>query len=232
MGTDLGLSCPSGGDWYICQGTKTEFVGCCTRNPCADGSGLCEDSRLRAASFSMTQYAKIPSLACDDNHPRPGFKPPLWYTCINPTPPFLGCCYSNPCGDGCPQVNISAARLPDEASTREIFLTNSNAKQDSQKSSKLSGGAIAGIVIGAVAVIAVLIGAYWFLRRKKQSKTSLENVPQSAGGIEQSEYKGSPNPGYSPHPCKKWLFGTLLVKAHANSRSCSRSISSLRLRLP
>lgn len=206
MGSDLGLSCPYGGDFYICQGAKIEFVGCCTSNPCSDGSGSCIKEKLRPSSFSMTQYAKIPSLGCDDSQPRPELKPPLWYTCIAPTPPFMGCCFSNPCGDGCPQVNVSAARLPDEATTRQMFLTNANVSQDTQSSNKLSGGAIAGIVVGAIAVIVALAGAYWFMRRKKQRKTAGEPVPLSSADMQHSEYTGSSIPNYSPHPCKN---GTL-----------------------
>ncbi|CAD0109001.1 unnamed protein product [Aureobasidium uvarum] len=38
------------------------------------------------------------------------------------------------------------------------------------KSSGISGGAIAGIVIGVLAIIAILAGALWFMRRKKQQK--------------------------------------------------------------
>ena len=232
MASDLGLSCPRGGEWYICQGTKIEFVGCCTIDPCADGSGECAEANLLPASFSMNQYSKIPSLGCAPST-KPGYKQPLWWTCIAPVPPFMGCCHSNPCTDGCPEGNLSAARLPYEPSTREMFLTNANANVEPEKSSKLSSGAIAGIVVGAIAVIVALIGAYWFLRRKKQKKTAVENVPQTtdANGIQVSSYnKDSPNPNYSPHPCKNGSYSGIL-RRHANSRPCSRSIPSLWLRL-
>ncbi|KAH0403909.1 acid protease, partial [Aureobasidium melanogenum] len=54
---------------------------------------------------------------------------------------------------------------------RTIFSPDSKFSFDGNgKSSGISGGAIAGIVIGVIAVIAILAAALWFLRRKKQQK--------------------------------------------------------------
>ncbi|ROW11344.1 hypothetical protein VMCG_01044 [Cytospora schulzeri] len=47
----LGLSCPNGGEFYVCQNSEIQFLGCCASDPCADGSGSCPKSDLRYSSF-------------------------------------------------------------------------------------------------------------------------------------------------------------------------------------
>ncbi|KAK3321907.1 hypothetical protein B0H66DRAFT_183068 [Apodospora peruviana] len=195
----LGLTCPSGGAFYICQDTKVEFIGCCTTNPCGDGSGNCPTERLRPASFSSVQYSKIPLEDCDDSEPGAGT--PLWYTCSATKPPFMGCCRSNPCAHGsCPDGNLTAAKLNADPTLRQQFIDNAGVS--TSKNNKLGGGAIAGIVIGVIAGIAIILGALWFLRRRANQKRAAEaHKPSSADGMHSQDYKaGSPNPNYSPHP--------------------------------
>ncbi|KAG7149052.1 hypothetical protein HYQ46_002055 [Verticillium longisporum] len=142
----LGLSCPEGGHFYICEGDATEFIGCCNSNPCGDNDGNCPTSDLRVSSFSSDRYANIPAQSCDDAR---GAR--IWWTCRDNKPPFLGCCASNPCGEGCPQDHLIAAVLGG--------------------SSGLSSGAIAGIAIGAAAGIAILAVIIWAcFRRARKSR--------------------------------------------------------------
>lgn len=198
MTNPLGLSCPRGGDWYICQGTKVEFVGCCTINPCSDGSGSCPEGRLRPASFSSSKYSKIPALACDDSQIRKNVPEPFWYTCAAINPPFLGCCYSNPCAAGsCPDVNLTAARLTDEPQIRADFLRDAGVTTEESKG--LSGGAIAGIVVGVVAALALIIGGWWYMRRKKQ-RLAAEKTPLASDGLQASPNPNSSHFSHSPHP--------------------------------
>ncbi|KAF3354168.1 3-hydroxy-3-methylglutaryl-coenzyme A reductase [Verticillium dahliae VDG1] len=112
----LGLSCPEGGHFYICEGDATEFIGCCNSNPCGDNDGNCPTSDLRVSSFSSNRYANIPAQSCDDAR---GAR--IWWTCRDNKPPFLGCCASNPCGEGCPQDHLIAAVLPEMASQSPPF---------------------------------------------------------------------------------------------------------------
>ncbi|KAI0437617.1 hypothetical protein F4803DRAFT_565905 [Xylaria telfairii] len=111
----LGLSCPSGGDFYICQESKARFLGCCGIDPCDDG---CPSSALYSASFDPSKHYTISAQSCVTGSSA------LWYTCVN-GPTFLGCCTSNPCNNEgvCPDENLAGARLADDPSRASAFLT-------------------------------------------------------------------------------------------------------------
>lgn len=163
----FGLSCPNGGDFHICENTKREFIGCCTTDPCSDGSGLCETTNLRAASFSESSYLDIQPQSCDstggDNH---------FYTCTANDPPFIGCCTINPCVNmTCPSANLRAAVLSSDHDDRASFLSPSTSPHGGKSSASakpglngLSSGAVAGIVVSIV-ILLVLIGGFVLWRR-------------------------------------------------------------------
>lgn len=170
--TALGLSCPSGGTFHVCQDSDVEFLGCCTTDPCSAG-GVCPEGDLRNASFSFDQYHDIPPQACSNSNA-------LWYTCQGINPPFMGCCSVNPCSKGmCPEADLYPAKLSSNSASRSVFLTaatsTSTAAPASQSGISLSPGAIAGISIGAVAlVLAVIVSCVyifkrgWYARRKTE----------------------------------------------------------------
>ncbi|KAI3337560.1 hypothetical protein HD806DRAFT_43456 [Xylariaceae sp. AK1471] len=124
----LGLSCPSGGDFYICQGSETRFLGCCDIDPC-DENG-CPSSAVHPASFNANRYSEIPAESCASSS-----KPSLWYTCTN-GPTFLGCCSSNPCNNEgvCPEDDLVGAALDDDPSKASVFLTIATATSTSSPS--------------------------------------------------------------------------------------------------
>lgn len=165
----FGLSCPNGGDFHICENTKREFIGCCTMDPCADGSGLCEKANLRAASFSESSYLGIPPQSCDstggDDH---------FYTCTANDPPFLGCCTINPCVNmTCPSANLRAAVLSSDHDDRASFLSPSTSPSGGKStpaekpdSDGLSPEAITGIVIGIIVFVVLVAGLV--LQRRRQ----------------------------------------------------------------
>lgn len=115
----LGLRCPNGGEFYVCQNNATEFVGCCDIDPCADGSGECLEPNLRAASFASDRYDEIAAQGCSSDK-----ADAQWYTCGHTEPPFLGCCAGiNPCAFGsCPPANIVPARLSSNDQDRGVFV--------------------------------------------------------------------------------------------------------------
>ncbi|KAI5457035.1 hypothetical protein BGZ63DRAFT_82491 [Mariannaea sp. PMI_226] len=184
-----GLNCPEGGDVYICEGKATEFVGCCTSDPCSDGAG-CPAKHLRTLTFNQDKYTSIPALSCDSS----GGKEGLWYSCAFTNPPFLGCCDVNACGDkaqqGCPPGHLVAGLLSTNAKIRAKFLspdnmsesqttptilsTSSSASSASTKTTSsaaatsssashsgggLSTGAIVGIAVGVAGVFLLIVGA-------------------------------------------------------------------------
>ncbi|KAI1752869.1 hypothetical protein F4782DRAFT_104127 [Xylaria castorea] len=116
----LGLSCPFGGSFYVCQGSKIEFLGCCDVDPC---SSECPSSALHPASFNTSRYHEISAQSCVGSA-----SPSLWYTCIN-GPGFLGCCASNPCDNEgvCREDDLLGARLADDPKSASVFLTATTA---------------------------------------------------------------------------------------------------------
>ncbi|KAI0969326.1 hypothetical protein F4678DRAFT_440073 [Xylaria arbuscula] len=115
----LGLSCQSSGDFYICQDSKTQFLGCCEIDPCGSKGGLCPSSALSPSKFAPLKYNEIKPQSCTSST-----KNALWYTCTN-GPTFLGCCASNPCNnDGvCPGDDLVGAVLNSDKSDASVFLT-------------------------------------------------------------------------------------------------------------
>lgn len=114
--SQLGLACPSGGDFYICQGNSTQFLGCCASDPCEDGKGTCPQNDLRTSSFDNSSYNDIFPQNCASSAGE-------WYTCSTLDTPFLGCCSTNACEDGCSTKDLVAAELSDSKASAAIFKT-------------------------------------------------------------------------------------------------------------
>jgi hypothetical protein len=110
----FGFSCPSGGQFYVCEGNTTEFLGCCNSNPCLN-DGVCPDDDLRVATFTKDRYEDLPREDCASGSEA------LWYTCAFNTPPFMGCCVDNPCatGEGCAAKDLRPAFLAPEGAKDE-----------------------------------------------------------------------------------------------------------------
>jgi hypothetical protein len=165
----FGLSCPSGGKFYICQSqqdqSKPDFIGCCAEDPCS--TGKCPSASLQPASFSESAYEKLPRQDCDD--PR---SVNAWYTClIDGKAPFMGCCSVNPCSVGsCPRANLLPAKLSSNPADRTRFLNPSGTSNtpvpspspsnpsDINGKGGLGAGTIAGIAVGAAVLVVMVIG--------------------------------------------------------------------------
>lgn len=206
-------SCPQGGDWAACN-FGSRFVGCCLEASaaCVDG---CSQENLKPASFLKERYLDIPGSTCP--------KGSEWYTCASTTPTFLGCCTSNPCTqNGCPSKDLRAANLsmseaeaglysaiPDPAATQTpstslspsstsstTLLAGSSAISELSPSSTshTSIGAVAGGIVGGIAVIALLAALALFLirrrRRQRHSSTAIA-PPDSDKETPASSFQGS-----------------------------------------
>lgn len=189
------LSCPDGGALYVCEGLRTEFVGCCTVDACAL-QGSCPMADVRPMSFSQDLYQELPPLECVDNAS-------LWYTCKFTPPPFAGCCRSNPCVDFfCPQENLTQAELTSDETNRRLFLSSplpgatqtptvtagsdqtvtppvSDANVEEGGGGGLSAGAIAGIAVGVFVALLVLLAILmwrcgWIISLRRRTKNVVE----------------------------------------------------------
>lgn len=130
--TDLGLTCPQSGKFYICEDKPNRFVGCCTIDPCSTKDGLCPDNDVRPASFDPDAYDQILAQQCVD----PGF---LWYTCRDSSPPFMGCCSQMGCEDhGCPVNKVGVATLSSNAKQAAPFLSSDASSSTSSSSTTSS----------------------------------------------------------------------------------------------
>ncbi|KAL8371573.1 hypothetical protein RB595_001391 [Gaeumannomyces hyphopodioides] len=184
----FGLTCPDEGKFYVCEKATVQFIGCCTSDPCADGSGKCPQANLRKSNFSPSEYHSLPEQDCD-GYPRDK----NWYTCAGSR--FMGCCATNPCSpNSCPNDKLLPAKLSDKTINRNLFLnpTSSgvptstasnpatgtalpNTPEVQQQNNGLSTGAIAGIAVGVgllfIILIAVLTYKFgWSAGKRKERK--------------------------------------------------------------
>lgn len=232
----FGLSCPSGGNFYVCQGNATEFIGCCTTNPCADGSGKCPTADLRTSSFSADSYEDLPRQDCDDSR---SFN--IWYTCKFNQPPFVGCCNTNPCAEGsCPREDLVPAKLSGDTNLREAFLSptvsgssaSSTATAESQiqvtHNGGLSAGAIAGIVAGAAVVVILVVGVLMYrcgfnARWRRERKADWPLMAGYDGETGDMAAMSSPFSGMSPP--RAIHFKDKRHEAHIHAGSCSSGMT-------
>lgn len=189
-----GLSCPSGGSFYICGATDLRFVGCCDHDPCtAEANGQCEGDALHPASFSSTNYVDIPAQSCAEPYDEQ-----KWWTCQNAKPPFLGCCRSNPCNAGCPDADLLPSRLSDNATNAEPFLVSATTESPLESSSGAAEpaatgsptGLIVGVTMGGIVILLAGIGAFLWRKRQKEKQQAVsaedgnQNQPQTpVGGV-------------------------------------------------
>ncbi|KAI1140475.1 hypothetical protein F5Y05DRAFT_378588 [Hypoxylon sp. FL0543] len=119
---EYGLSCPSGGSFYICTSSQVRFLGCCETDPCSNG-GECGADALRPASYVSYPGSHQSCAAPYDEGD--------WYTCDFATPKFMGCCTRDPCNEGCPDENLVPARLDDDDSIAAPFLLPPSSSSES-----------------------------------------------------------------------------------------------------
>ncbi|KAJ4011980.1 hypothetical protein NW752_004374 [Fusarium irregulare] len=114
---DLGVTCPSGSNFYICRNDPNQFIGCCAINPCGTRKGLCPDQHLKAATFDKAYEEYILPQACINDN-----VDVAWHACSWSTSSFMGCCAVDPCNGGCPARQLRAAKLSDDSRNAECFL--------------------------------------------------------------------------------------------------------------
>lgn len=221
----FGLTCPDEGKFYVCEKAKVQFIGCCTSDPCADGSGKCPKANLRRSNFSPSEYQSLPEQDCD-GYPRDK----NWFTCAGSR--FMGCCLDNPCSpSSCPTDKLLPAKLSDKTINRNLFLNpttsgatasptsagsstgtalaNTPGVQQQQQHSGLSTGAIAGIAIGVsllfILLIALLMYKFGWSAGKRRERKKAPVLPHMT------------RPDYDPNePAPCYDSGNKNAAGHAN----------------
>ncbi|KAI1116576.1 hypothetical protein F5Y14DRAFT_407244, partial [Nemania sp. NC0429] len=211
--TKFGLSCPSGGDFYICADAPTRFIGCCGIDPCSDAlGGDCPRDQLFDASFSASSGDDFLGQACGAS--APGSVTPgghnrgggygLWYTCSKTRPPFLGCCSNDPCNlQGCLDGNLVPAVLSGDSRNASLFelpkttsstspalSTATSNTGEGGDSAKLEVGPIIGITLAGVVVLLLLVGSYLWVRRRERKYMTLERQREQGRGYRSSKGTG------------------------------------------
>jgi hypothetical protein len=118
-GGSVSPSCPSGGTWFICVSSPSQFVGCCKSDPCKSSSG-CPAQDLTAASFEPAAHGTFPDQSCPAGQGN-------FYTCTFEglgKAPFIGCCRTNAClQGGCPAADLGMAALATNSAQSQPFIT-------------------------------------------------------------------------------------------------------------
>ncbi len=116
--SSIAASCPLNVTFYACDFGE-RFLGCCKNgspaNICTNG---CPQEDLLPATFEEEYYDYVTRAACTTGD---------WWSCANISPPFLGCCLSNPCLGGCPPSNLTAAIFSQNQTDNPLYSAISDA---------------------------------------------------------------------------------------------------------
>lgn len=165
------------------------FQGCCASNPCAQGSCPIKDLRPAGIPAAGIVSTNEPNTQCPSTS--------QWYTCLSTTPTsFQGCCKSNPCQqNGCPTQDLEAAQfkvIPGASSTLQSSTQSSTATSTPTHTSTSAAvqpnitaehsnntPIIAGVVVGGVVLIALIICGFLFLKSRRKKEKNAKRDPSA-----------------------------------------------------
>lgn len=182
----IAASCPLNVTFYACDFGE-RFLGCCENGSPADTcTNGCPQKDLLPATFEKEYYDYVTKAACTTGN---------WWSCTNTSPPFLGCCLSNPCLSGCPPSDLTAAIFSQNQTDNPLYsaipdvpamissTTSSSASTAASSTSGHTTGAVhaamssvpnhstseiaGGVVGGIVAMAGIFVGALLLYRRLK-----------------------------------------------------------------
>ena len=111
----IAATCPLNVTFYACEFGE-RFLGCCANGSPADTCITgCPQEDLLPASFEKEYYAYTTNAACTQGS---------WWSCEDTSPPFLGCCLSNPCLSGCPATDLRAAIFSPNQTDNPLYSAN------------------------------------------------------------------------------------------------------------
>jgi hypothetical protein len=169
----LNMNCPSGGTFSICtQEGSSNFIGCCEfPNPCESG---CPDSQIQPTSFNASFFGSVPDQNCEAGA--------LFYQCAETSPPFWGCCKSNPCTqNNCPHTDLSPATISSNPANYSVYLgslTNSNspspaASGTTMSTRRSSPTLIISATLGSIILLCITVAVLFIIRRRRSLKNKI-----------------------------------------------------------
>ena len=206
----IAATCPLNVTFYACDFGE-RFLGCCANGSPADTCTTgCPQEDLLPASFEKEYYDYTTSAACTQGS---------WWSCENTSPPFLGCCLSNPCLSGCPATDLRAAIFSPNQTDNPLYSANldasiaassttssSTSKAASSTSIHATGAVhstvnspspihknptkeIVGAVTGGIVALGFIFIVVLLLYRRLRSQRKMG--PHSTGRIESGSIKGT-----------------------------------------
>lgn len=125
----IAATCPLNVTFYACDFGK-RFLGCCENSSPADTcTNGCPQEDLLPASFEKEYFDYITRAACTRG---------IWWSCANTSPPFLGCCLSNPCLGGCPPGDLTAAIFSQNQTNNPLYSAIPDASNIASSSTSTS----------------------------------------------------------------------------------------------
>jgi hypothetical protein len=124
MAAPINPGCPAGGTWYACDAADppSQFIGCCRVDAC-QSNDACPGPELAPASFDPASEGTFADQNCTQYAAAGGRPPARFYTCALTSPPFMGCCRSDPCAHGgCPAADLVQAVLAEDRGAAWGFL--------------------------------------------------------------------------------------------------------------
>ncbi|KAK0702686.1 hypothetical protein B0H67DRAFT_594940 [Lasiosphaeris hirsuta] len=182
----LEISCHYGGSFFVCDHNTTEFVMCCTINPCAGGQGLCLPDSLYNVSFPQQRFDDIPRLEYARERT-------FWYIYNFTSPPFLGCCKKDACITSYEKTALLPAKLGNDIAARNAFPNDSGtspapAESPATPTPQVPAGALSSpvtavITLGSTAFVAIIAASMYAWGRHRgrkaqsRSETATERIP-------------------------------------------------------
>ncbi|RDW82985.1 hypothetical protein BP5796_04476 [Coleophoma crateriformis] len=180
------VSC--GGSFYCA--TEQSFVGCCPTSSCVGIVTACYD--ILGAICDAACQQDLGNLVCRSSLPYcatynyPGGS--VGYGCALATGYTKSVLLTYTTGPG----SFSPSSISSSSSTSTSVLNSSpTASTTTSPSPKkgISGGAIAGIIIGSVATVALMGTLVWWLMRSRKEKTRGDHSPQPLQNVRQSQHQ-------------------------------------------
>ena len=172
--------CGAGSEWYTCQKTNPPFMGCCKSDPCAWGNCPSNDLTEARLSFDSKEAADFLPLSADVMA-SPSSSLESSSSSLTTSFSTLSSATSTIHGSK-PSISILSSISTTTAANGEPSIV-AVYSPETPAQSKLSLGAIAGITIGSVAILALACLLIFFIRRKTaKSRKAMEHSRAETGG--------------------------------------------------